>query len=84
MPGAGSDDIDFSRLPSGVAVCNCFEHEIGIAEYVLANMLEWSIGIRRMDQGFRQGSWAGSFLLSLVALLALRLPRVRSDGTRDG
>jgi phosphoglycerate dehydrogenase-like enzyme len=44
-------------------VCNCFEHEIGIAEYVLATMLEWSIGIRRLDDKFRQGSWAGSYLL---------------------
>jgi hypothetical protein len=30
LPGAGTDDIDFSRLPSGITICNCFEHEIGI------------------------------------------------------
>ena len=63
LPGAGTDEIDFSRLPSGVAVCNCFEHEIGIAEYVIATMLEWSIGIRRLDEQFRRGVWTGSFLL---------------------
>ena len=62
LPGAGTDEIDFSCLPAGVAVCNCFEHEIGIAEYVMATMLEWSIGIRRLDERFRRGIWAGSYL----------------------
>ena len=61
LPGAGTDEIDFSRVPPGTAVCNCFEHEIGIAEYVLGAMLEWTIGLRRMDAQFRQGSWAGSY-----------------------
>ena len=62
LPGAGTDAIDFSRAPAGTTICNCFEHEIGIAEYVLGAMLEWTIGIRRMEQQFRQGSWAGSYL----------------------
>jgi phosphoglycerate dehydrogenase-like enzyme len=62
LPGAGTDEIDFSRLPKGTTVCNCFEHEIAIAEYVLGAMLEWNIGIRRMDQQFRRASWAGSYL----------------------
>ena len=31
-------------VPPGTAVCNCYEHEIGIAEYVLGAMLEWTIG----------------------------------------
>ncbi len=62
LPGAGTDEIDFSRVPSGTAICNCYEHEIGIAEYVLAAMLEWTIGLRRMEPRFRQGNWAGSYL----------------------
>ena len=62
LPGAGTDDIAFSRLPSSIAVCNCFEHEIGIAEYVLGTMLEWVIGIRGLDAQFRQGNWTGSYL----------------------
>jgi hypothetical protein len=37
-------------------------HEIGIAEYVLSAMLEWTIGLRRMDPRFRQGDWTGSYL----------------------
>lgn len=62
LPGAGTDEIDFSRVPPGTAVCNCYEHEIGIAEYVLGAMLEWTIGLRRMDPQFREGDWAGSYL----------------------
>jgi phosphoglycerate dehydrogenase-like enzyme len=62
LPGAGTDEIDFTRLPPGTAVCNCYEHEIGIAEYVLGTMLEWTIGARRMDSEFRLGTWAGSYL----------------------
>jgi phosphoglycerate dehydrogenase-like enzyme len=62
LPGAGTDDIDFARVPSGTAICNCYEHEIGIAEYVLGAMLEWTVAARRMDRQFRQGSWAGSYL----------------------
>lgn len=62
LPGAGTDEIDFTRVPQGTAVCNCYEHEIGIAEYVLGTMLEWTIGARHMDQTFRQGNWAGSYL----------------------
>ena len=63
LPGAGTDQIDFSFVPAKTTVCNCFEHEIGIAEYVLGAMLEWSIGIRRLDAQLRAGSWEGSYLL---------------------
>lgn len=62
LPGAGTDEIDFARVPLATAVCNCYEHEIGIAEYVLGTMLEWTIEARRMDREFRRGSWAGSYL----------------------
>jgi phosphoglycerate dehydrogenase-like enzyme len=62
LPGAGTDEIDFARVPPGTAICNCYEHEIGIAEYVLGAMLEWTVATRRMDRQFRQGSWAGSYL----------------------
>ena len=62
LPGAGTDDIDFSLLDSRTVVCNCYEHEIGIAEYVLGAMLEWTIGVREMDAGLRRGDWSGSHL----------------------
>jgi phosphoglycerate dehydrogenase-like enzyme len=62
LPGAGTDDIHFPSVPPTATVCNAFEHEIGIAEYVLAAMLEWTIGLRRLDAEFRQGRWWGSWL----------------------
>ena len=61
-PGAGTDAVDVSRLAPRTAVCNCFEHEIGISEYVLGAMLEWVIGLRRMDATLRRGDWTGSYL----------------------
>lgn len=62
LPGAGTDDIDFGAVPATASVCNAYEHEIGIAEYVLAAMLEWHIGLRRMDAEMRAGRWWGSYL----------------------
>ena len=62
LPGAGTDDIVFDAVPPGAAICNAYEHEIGIAEFVLAVMLEWCIRIRRMDAELRAGRWWGSWL----------------------
>ena len=62
LPGAGTDDIAFNAVPSQAAVCNVYEHEIGIAEYVLSAMLQWVIGIPRMDAALRHGEWYGSHL----------------------
>ena len=62
LPGAGTDDIAFDAVPAQAAVCNVFEHEIGIAEYVLSAMLQWVIGIPRMDAALRRGEWYGSHL----------------------
>src|SRR5262245_14004416 len=62
LPGAGTDDIAFDSVPAAASVCNVFEHEIGIAEYVLAGMLQWAIAIPRMDAALRQGQWHGSHL----------------------
>jgi len=62
LPGAGTDDITFESVPAQVAVCNVYEHEIGIAEYILSAMLQWVIGIPRMDAALRRGQWYGSHL----------------------
>ncbi len=59
LPGAGYDDIDFDAVPPQCAVCNTFEHEIGIAEYVLWAMLEWVTGFSRMNAEFRADGWRG-------------------------
>lgn len=57
IPWTGHEWTSPDRMPRGVPVCNCFEHEISIAEYVLAAMLEWRIGLRRMDAEFRAHGW---------------------------
>ncbi|MBB4003406.1 2-hydroxyacid dehydrogenase [Aurantimonas endophytica] len=57
VPGAGLDGIDFSALSAGTTVCNVFEHEIPIAEYVLAAMLEWEIRAVEMRRSFSPESW---------------------------
>jgi phosphoglycerate dehydrogenase-like enzyme len=62
LPGAGTDDIAFGAVPARAVVCNVFEHEIGIAEYVLSAMLQSVIGIPRMDAALRRGEWYGSHL----------------------
>lgn len=62
LPGAGTDEIVFNSVPAHAAVCNVFEHEIGIAEYVLSAMLQWTIGIPRMDAALRRGQWQGSHM----------------------
>lgn len=40
-PGTGVDFIDFAAVPPGVAVCNCYGHAEGTAEYVLLALLLW-------------------------------------------
>jgi len=61
LPGAGYDRIAFDRVPSDAWVCNVFEHEIGIAEYIMCGMLEWCVGLRAMDRQLRGGNWDGTF-----------------------
>jgi phosphoglycerate dehydrogenase-like enzyme len=62
LPGAGTDDIAFEAVPPQAAVCNVYEHEIGIAEYIFSAMLQWAVGIPRMDAALRRGQWYGSHL----------------------
>lgn len=57
IPFAGFDWLDTSLLPPDCALCNTFEHEIPIAEYVMLGILEWEIGLRRIDPDFRAGNW---------------------------
>ena len=59
IPWTGYDFTAPQKMPRGVPVANTFEHESSIAEYVLLGMLEWQIGLRRMDADFRRGGWCG-------------------------
>ena len=62
LPGAGTDLIDATALPPSTSVCNAYEHEVGIAEYVLAAMLEWVVGLRKLDEAIRRDHWYGSWM----------------------
>jgi phosphoglycerate dehydrogenase-like enzyme len=55
VPGAGLDGIDFESLQQGCQVCNVFEHEVPIAEYVIHAMLGWELRPRSMS--FTAESW---------------------------
>jgi len=59
IPWAGHEFTSPDRMPAGVPVCNTFEHESTIAEYVLLGMLESQIGLGKMDAEFRAKGWAG-------------------------
>jgi phosphoglycerate dehydrogenase-like enzyme len=61
VPGAGLDGIDFGALAPGCAVCNVFEHEIPIAEFVLLAMLEWQIRLSEMRQSFTPETWSAVY-----------------------
>ena len=62
LPGAGIDEIEFEAVPPQTTVCNVFEHETGIAEYVLATMLQWVIPIAKLEAALRNNEWHGSHL----------------------
>ncbi len=66
LPGAGTDAIAFDAVPDSANVCNVYEHETGIAEYVLATMLQWVIPLPELESALRQGSWKGSHLFGPV------------------
>jgi phosphoglycerate dehydrogenase-like enzyme len=59
--GAGYDGIAFAAVPPRCTVCNVYEHEIGIAEYVVLAMLEHEIKLSRQDAGMREGRWVDGF-----------------------
>lgn len=58
LPGAGLDAIDFAAVPRQAAVCNVYEHEIGIAEHCVLVILECLIGLRGQDARLRRGDWS--------------------------
>lgn len=62
IPWAGYNHTGPERIPAGVPVCNCFEHESSIAEYVLLGMLEWEIRLSRMDASMRRNGWDGKIV----------------------
>jgi phosphoglycerate dehydrogenase-like enzyme len=59
IPWTGYDFCSPESMPQGIPVCNCYEHERPIAEFVLCAILESKIGLREIDQRFRREGWGG-------------------------
>ena len=59
-PGAGTDGINFDKLPKKCKVCNVYEHETTIAEYCLANILNWEIKLIKKSIKFKSLDWSDS------------------------
>src|SRR5690606_11146347 len=60
VPGAGIDAFDPDHLPRGAVLCNVYEHEVPIAEYVMLNVLLHVTQQNRFAASMRQGEWDGS------------------------
>jgi phosphoglycerate dehydrogenase-like enzyme len=54
------DGLCVDALPAGCTVCNVYEHEVPIAEYVMLNMLLLASRQIEHERAFRAGNWLGS------------------------
>ncbi|MEE2688484.1 MAG: 2-hydroxyacid dehydrogenase [Pseudomonadota bacterium] len=59
VPFTGYEFVKPENLPSGCTLCNAYGHEVAIAEFILAGMLEWEIRLSRYDREFRAKGWQG-------------------------
>lgn len=64
LPGSGIDGVNFSLLPKKCKVCNVYEHEVPISEYVLSNILNFEIGMLEKITKFKKNNWNDSLLFS--------------------
>lgn len=76
LPGAGLDGVDFDSLPTGALVCNVFEHEIPMAEYVMAAMLNHELGYSALYRDFSNERWPD--------LIRARVPHGELSGKKLG
>ncbi|KZF07433.1 MULTISPECIES: 2-hydroxyacid dehydrogenase [unclassified Rhodococcus (in: high G+C Gram-positive bacteria)] len=58
VAGAGTDNVDCSRLGPDVQVCNTFHHEQSIAEYVVAATVMLRRKFLQQDRALRAGRFA--------------------------
>ncbi|WP_455964819.1 2-hydroxyacid dehydrogenase [Cloacibacillus porcorum] len=61
VPGAGLDGIETNSLPAGALLCNVYEHQIPIAEYVMTAMLECELRFSEMRRRFDPRRWASLY-----------------------
>lgn len=57
LPASGLDRIDPASVPAGCKICNTFEHDIGISEYVMSAMLRFTVDLDRRSALFKTGDW---------------------------
>lgn len=62
VPGAGLDALALDALPPGCNVCNVYEHEIPIAEYVTRAVLDWAIFPDGDRFPMDSASWSQTYL----------------------
>jgi phosphoglycerate dehydrogenase-like enzyme len=55
---AGADRVDRAALPPGCVLCNAYEHEQAIAEWVVMAVLALTRHLLRYDRGLRQNDWS--------------------------
>lgn len=55
---AGADRVDPAALPPGCVLCNAYEHEDAIAEWVLTAVLALTRHLLAYDRGLRAGRWS--------------------------
>jgi phosphoglycerate dehydrogenase-like enzyme len=60
VAGAGTDGVDRTALPAGVACANTFHHGQSIAEYVAMALIMLNRGILAQDSALRAGQWHSS------------------------
>ena len=62
LPGAGLDGLDLKTIPKQTSVCNVFEHEIPIAEFVMTAILQGVTNLIQLNQNIRNNNWSGSYI----------------------
>ncbi len=62
LPGAGADALDFAVLAPDCWVCNVFEHEVPVAEFVFTAILNHATGYCRMIREFKNELWSEIYL----------------------
>jgi phosphoglycerate dehydrogenase-like enzyme len=55
---AGADRVDPAALPPGCVLCNAYEHEDAIAEWVMMAVLALTHHLLRYDRSLRQNDWS--------------------------
>jgi phosphoglycerate dehydrogenase-like enzyme len=60
-PGAGTDKIDFAAVDPAAWICNAYEHEGPIAEYVFAAILDHATGYGAMTRRMSDQGWGRAY-----------------------